>query len=105
MRAGGGTTPAAALGPGRRTRRRLGLGVLEVGLVPARALELEAGRGQRLGVARLAALRAIGERGVGHFLQMVLGETTGRAAVFVDRHDGTPEKARIITESPVPSGA
>src|SRR5215831_17627530 len=59
---------------------------LEIGGVPAAALELEAGGRQKLAQARLAAGRAIGERRIGQFLQRFELLPAGVAAVFVDRH-------------------
>ena len=54
--------------------------VLEVGGVPARALELKAGRGYLLLVAFLVAFRADVQHGVAEFLQMVLFKTAGIAS-------------------------
>src|SRR5690348_16992445 len=67
-------------------RRGLRSLVLEVGRVPAAALQLEAGRGDHLREARLAALRADGERRIAHLLQELLLVAAALAAVLVDRH-------------------
>ena len=53
----------------------LGTVALEVGGVPARALELEAGGRDLLGERRCAAGRAHGQRGIGELLQHVFGVT------------------------------
>src|SRR5689334_960994 len=58
---------------------------LEVGGVPARALELEAGGAQLLAVARLAAGGAHGKRRLGHLLQVLVLVAAGLATVLVDR--------------------
>src|SRR5574343_111970 len=74
-------------GGGRRAARTAGAAT-EIGGVPARALELEAGSGQLLGKRGLAAGRAVGQRGVGDFLQNVLGMATGLTLVGVNGHGG-----------------
>src|SRR6185369_2425235 len=94
---GGGSGRRGGLGGrGRGVRRRgagaLGAGagaVAEVGHVPARALELEAGRGDLLAKRAGAAGGADFELRVGELLQHVLRVTAGFAAIGVDRH-GTP---------------
>src|SRR5688572_3847197 len=72
-----------ALGFGFLLRRLL---ALEIGGVPAAALQLEAGRGELLLEGRLAARRALAEYRVGHLLQEVLLVATSGAAVLIDRH-------------------
>src|SRR5690606_905864 len=96
---------AVALGGGVGLGRagRTGLGavglalaaaVAEVGDIPARALELEAGGRDLLGEGGFAAFGADRQRRIGKLLQYVLGMAAGAAFVSVDRHDrefpGTP---------------
>src|SRR3954471_7569181 len=66
--------------------RRLLRAALEIGGVPTRPLQLEAGRGKLLAVLGLAACRADAERRFGHLLQVLLLVAAGIAAVVVDRH-------------------
>ena len=63
---------AAAVGGAGRRRRAVAFGlqraggrgvVLEIGGIPAAAFQLETGGGDQLGQRRLAAGRAIGQRG------------------------------------------
>ena len=71
----------------RLRRFRFLAAALEVGRVPARALQLETGRRQLLLVLLLAAGRALGERRLAQLLAG--GPPGGRRpnTVFVDRHD------------------
>src|SRR5262245_43811637 len=66
--------------------RWLGRLVLEVGGVPAAALQLKAGGAEKLVKGRLAANRAFGERRLAHSLQKLLLVAAGFAAIFVARH-------------------
>src|SRR5690348_9492155 len=65
---------------------RLLAGGLEIGRIPAGALQLEAGGGKLLAIFRLAASRADRERLFRHLLQMLVGVAAGFTAVFVNRH-------------------
>src|SRR4249920_776353 len=65
--------------------RRLGALVLEVGGVPAAALQLKPCGAQKLLESRLAAHRAFGERRFCYPLQKLFLVTAGLAAIFVDR--------------------
>src|SRR6476659_340248 len=66
--------------------RRLGALVLEVGRVPAAALQLEARSAQKLLEGRLAAYRALGERRLGILLYKILLVDACLAAIFIDLH-------------------
>src|SRR5512143_3934485 len=81
-----------AFGVAGRFRGR-GLAALEVGRVPAAALQLEAGRGDALDEPVGLARRAGGERRVADLLQRLELVAAGRAPVFVDRH-GKPRSRR-----------
>ena len=59
---------------------------LEISRVPARSLELEPGCRELLGKRSRLAVRAFGQNRIRHFLQNVLGESTGAAFVGVDGH-------------------
>src|SRR5215210_2220803 len=84
-----------SVGLGFGLRFRLGLGLLrigflaaalEVGGVPAGALQLESGGGKLLLVLPLAARRTNAERRFGHLLQVLIRVSANAATVFVDRH-------------------
>ncbi len=90
-----GARGAAGLGCGTVGGRRCSrcrccrrAAALEVGGVPARALELETRRGDLLVQRGLAAMRTDGQRGIGHFLQRVQGVAAGITFVSIDRHGG-----------------
>src|SRR4051812_39559074 len=82
---------------GLRVRFGVGLGVrllvggllgaaLEIGGVPAGASQLKPGGRELLLVLALAASRTNGERRIRDLLEVLVLVSTGRAAVFVDRH-------------------
>ena len=58
----------------------------EIGGVPTRAFELKAWRCQLFVEFGSSANRAIGQRGVAHFLQNILGMAAGVAFVGVNGH-------------------
>lgn len=58
----------------------------KIGHVPARTLELEAGRCELLCEARSPALRTIRQWRIGQFLQDILGIPAGLAFIGVDWH-------------------
>ena len=62
-------------------------------------LEVEARGGNELGQRRGTARRALGERGVGEFLDCLELVTAGRAPVFVDRHGNLVQCQRGASES------
>src|SRR5690606_30497283 len=84
---GRGGCGAVALGVGRFGGATT---ALEVGGVPARPLELEAGGGELLREALGAAGRAGGQHRVGDLLQHVFRVAAGSAAIGVDRHGLNP---------------
>ncbi len=91
---------------GRRSRFRLGFGgwggatpaaATEIRDIPAGTLELEARCSHLLGESLCTAGGACGERGVGDFLQHILGMAAGAAFVGVNRH------VSVLRESAKPS--
>src|SRR5688572_15194168 len=66
--------------------RRLGRLVLEIGGVPAAALQLKPRRTQQLAERRLMADRAFGKCWLTNFLKKFLLMTASVATVLVDRH-------------------
>src|SRR5687767_3048835 len=80
--------------------RCIGLGcwrrstALEVGRIPAAALQLEARGGQHLREGGLAASGAGGDRRVAHLLQEFLLVAAARAPVLVNRHQGLRKSAK-----------
>ena len=60
--------------------------VFKIRGIPAGSLELETGRGHQLLESRLAALRAITQHGLAHFLDDFQFVPAALAAVFVNRH-------------------
>lgn len=88
------------LGVCRWSRRggALAAAVLEVGRVPARALELEAGSRQLLGKGLGTTGRAGRQRSIRDFPQHVLGMTAGATLVCINRHGAnayTREDAKL----------
>ena len=67
-------------------RRALLASALEIGLVPAAALEAETCGRYHLGQGRPAARRAVDEGGVRDFLNRLVLVPARLATVFVDRH-------------------
>src|SRR3970282_499134 len=65
---------------------------LEIRGIPARALELESGRGDQFLEFGLATAGTAGKRRVAHFLNDFEPVATGPAFVFVNRHTEPPEK-------------
>ncbi len=88
------------LGVCRWSRRggALAAAVLEVGRVPARALELKAGSRQLLGKGLGTTGRAGRQRSIRDFPQHVLGMTAGATLVCINRHGAnayTREDAKL----------
>src|SRR5690606_18109653 len=67
--------------------------VLEVGGIPATALELEAGCRDLLDVACRTASGAGGQWRITHLLDVFLLSATGSTAIFVDRHGNLRSQA------------
>src|SRR5690349_19045195 len=67
-------------------RRGFRSAVLEIGRVPAAALQLETGGAEQLRKRGLPALRARRERRVAHLLQEFLLVAAAPATILVDRH-------------------
>lgn len=65
---------------------------LEIGGIPARALELETGRSQLLLEGRSATAWTLGQLSIRHFLQYILGKPAGLAFIGINWHGN---KARI----------
>ncbi|MEI6680601.1 MAG: hypothetical protein WCL21_18475 [Mariniphaga sp.] len=79
-------TGSSCLGTGLRNCRSGGGTALEVGRVPARALELKAGRRQLLLESSGSAGRTVCQERIRHFLQHILGKATGLTFVRVNWH-------------------
>lgn len=87
-----------SIGCGSRCGGALATAVLEVGRIPARALELEAGSCQLLGEGLGPAGRTGRQRGIRDFPQHVLGMTAGATLVCINRHGAnanTREDAKL----------
>ena len=79
------------LAAGRRLTTARGfraLAIPEIGHIPARPFQLKTGGSDLLLKMRLATRGAIGQHGIGNFLQHVFGKSAGLAAVGVYRHGG-----------------
>ena len=84
-----GHLDVARLGFGSRgfgLRRRFAAAILEIRLIPAAALQVEARGRDELGQRIAPARRTNDERRVAEFLQRLELVLARRAAVFVDRH-------------------
>lgn len=68
----------------------------EVRLVPAAALQAEAGHRDQLLKPGLGAPGAVGEHGIAHLLHGLELVATGIASVFVDRHGGNPQSSNGV---------
>src|SRR5690606_9570540 len=94
-------TAASCGGITTRVSEGLFLAGLEVGLVPARALQAETGSGDTLGQCGLATGRAVLQRRVADLLELLDLGATGFTTIFVDRHGAdfrTSRKRRIVAE-------
>lgn len=87
-RAACGSASAASVVTSCCSRCRSAAGAtLEVGGIPACALELEARGCQLLSKGRSSAGRAIGQRRIRHFLKHIFGVATGPALIRINRHN------------------
>jgi hypothetical protein len=86
-RSGGWSVGLGGFGFGAGTARAAATAALEVGGVPAAALQLETGSGNLLKVGFCTAGRTGGERGIAHLLKVVFLMAASAAAILVDRHD------------------
>jgi len=80
------------LAAGRRLTTARGfraLAIPEIGHIPARPFQLKTGGSDLLLKMRLATRGAIGQHGIGNFLQHVFGKSAGLAAVGVYGHGGS----------------
>src|SRR5512146_444461 len=72
---------------------------LEIGGVPAAALELKADRGDQLGERPRLALGTVRQRRLGELLQHFQFMAAGAAAVFIDRHLVAPLTSKGLMQN------